>query len=66
MYTAALSISLGLACLIQSWAFFGVFAIYLVLILLLIPTEENGLRKVYGEQYVVYQKKARKLIPFFY
>ena len=66
MYTAALSISLGLACLIQSWAFFGVFAIYLVLILLLIPIEEDGLRNAYGEQYVVYQQKTRKLIPFFF
>jgi protein-S-isoprenylcysteine O-methyltransferase Ste14 len=66
MYTAALTISLGLACLTQSWAFFGVSAIYLVLILLLIPMEEDGLRKAYGEQYVVYQKKARKLIPFIY
>ncbi len=66
MYTAALSISLGLACLIQSWAFFCVFGIYLVLILLLIPMEENGLRKAYGEQYVVYQQKTRKVIPFFY
>lgn len=66
MYTAALSISLGLAGLIQSWAFLGVFAVYLMLILLLIPMEEDGLRKAYGEQYVVYQQKARKLIPFFY
>jgi protein-S-isoprenylcysteine O-methyltransferase len=64
MYTAALSISIGLACLIQSWAFFCVFCIYLVLILLLIPMEEDGLRKAYGGQYVVYQQKARKLIPF--
>jgi len=32
MYTAALSISLGLACLIQSWAFLCVFCIYPVLI----------------------------------
>jgi protein-S-isoprenylcysteine O-methyltransferase Ste14 len=66
MYTAALSISLGLACLIQSWAFLCVFAIYLVLILLLIPMEEEGLQKAYGEQYVVYQQKARKLIPFLF
>jgi len=64
MYTAAMSISLGLACLIQSWAFFCVFCIYLMLILLLIPGEEDGLRKAYGEQYVAYQQKARKLIPF--
>jgi protein-S-isoprenylcysteine O-methyltransferase Ste14 len=66
MYTAALSISLGLACLTQSWAFFCVFCIYLVLILLLIPMEEDGLRKAYGEQYAVYQGKARRLIPFVY
>ena len=64
MYTAALSISLGLACLIQSWAFFCVFGIYLVLVLLLIPMEEDRLREAYGEQYVVYKRKAGKLIPF--
>jgi len=66
MYTSALSISLGLACLIQSWAFFGVFCIYLILILMLVPMEENGLQKAYGEQYVAYKQKARKLIPFVY
>jgi len=64
MYTSALSISMGLACLIQSWAFFCVFFIYLVLILLLIPMEEEKLRKAYGEQYIVYQHKAGKIIPF--
>jgi len=66
MYTAALSISLGLTCLIQSAAFFCVFFIYLVLILPLISMEEDELRKVYGGQYVAYQQKARKLIPFVY
>jgi protein-S-isoprenylcysteine O-methyltransferase Ste14 len=66
MYTAALSISLGLACLTQSGGFFGVFCIYLVLILLLIPEEDDGLRKAYGEQYEVYQQKAKGLIPFVY
>jgi protein-S-isoprenylcysteine O-methyltransferase Ste14 len=66
MYTAALSISLGLACLIQSWAFFCVFCIYLVLMVPLIPMEEGGLRKAYGDQYDTYQKKVRKLIPFVY
>jgi protein-S-isoprenylcysteine O-methyltransferase len=64
MYTAALGISVGLAFLIQSWVLLCVFCIYLVLILLLIPMEEDGLRKAYGEQYDVYQQKARKLIPF--
>jgi protein-S-isoprenylcysteine O-methyltransferase Ste14 len=62
MYTAALSISLGLTCVIQSWAAGFVLCIYLVLLVLLIPVEEDGLRKVYGEQYAAYRKKARKLI----
>ena len=66
MYAAALSISLGLACLIQSWALVWLFCIYLVLILLLVPVEEKGLRQAYGERYVAYQQEARKLIPFVY
>jgi len=66
MYTAALSISFGLACLTQSWAFFSVFCIYLVLIFLLIPLEEEGLRKFYGEPYVSYRQRTRKLVPFIY
>jgi protein-S-isoprenylcysteine O-methyltransferase len=66
MYTAALSISLGLACLIQSWAFLSVFCVYLVLIFLLIPMEEDKLHQAYGEQYGAYQQTAKKLIPFVY
>jgi protein-S-isoprenylcysteine O-methyltransferase Ste14 len=64
MYTAALSISLGLACLIQSWAFLGVFCIYLVLILLLIPMEEEKLQKAYGKRYLDYQHTAGKILPY--
>lgn len=66
MYAAALGIAVGLACLSQSWAFFGVFCIYLALILPLISMEEDGLRKAYGEQYVTYLRKTRKLIPLIY
>ncbi len=66
MYTAALCISLGLACLLQSWALAGVFCVYLVLILLLVPVEEDGLRQAYGEQYAAYQRKVRRLFPVVY
>ncbi len=66
MYTAALSICLGLACLIHSPALVLVFVVYLALILRLIPTEEAGLRKAYGEDYVAYEKKASRLLPFVY
>ena len=64
MYTAALCIAFGLACLTQSLTCLGVFAVYVVLILLLIPVEEEALMRAYGEQYAAYQRKARKLIPF--
>ena len=66
MYTAALSISLGLACLTQSFAVLCVFLIYLVLIFLLVPVEEDGLVKAYGERYVAYRRKARRVVPFIY
>jgi protein-S-isoprenylcysteine O-methyltransferase Ste14 len=66
MYTAALSIALGLACLIQSLAFFGVFCIYLMLMAPLIPMEEDRLRTAYGAQYDTYQQKTKKLVPFVY
>lgn len=66
MYTAALCIALGLACLTQSMACFAVFCIYLVLIILLIPVEEGGLRQAYGERYIAYQRKTKKLLPLIY
>jgi protein-S-isoprenylcysteine O-methyltransferase Ste14 len=64
MYAAALYIALGLALLTQSLACLAVFGIYLVLILLLIPMEEQGLQRAYGSQYIAYRQKVRKLIPF--
>ena len=64
MYTAALCISLGLGCLIQSLAYFIIFCIYLVLILFLVPVEEHRLRRAYGEQYIAYQQTVKQLFPF--
>lgn len=66
MYSAALCISLGLACLIQSLAFLSVFCIYVVLIILLVPGEEEGLRRAYGKQYIAYQQKVKRIVPLFY
>jgi protein-S-isoprenylcysteine O-methyltransferase Ste14 len=63
MYSAALFISLGLACLVQSLAYLAVFIIYLVLIIFLIPFEEEGLHRAYGGQYEVYRKKVGALLP---
>jgi protein-S-isoprenylcysteine O-methyltransferase Ste14 len=66
MYAAALCISLGLACLIQSLAFLAVFCIYVMLIILLVPAEEEGLRRAYGKQYIAYQQKVKRIVPLFY
>jgi protein-S-isoprenylcysteine O-methyltransferase Ste14 len=66
MYTAALLISLGLACLLPSALFVSIFCIYLALILRLIAIEEAGLRRAYGEMYASYQKETKKLIPYVY
>ena len=64
MYSAALAISLGLACLIQSRALLFGFLIYLGLINFLISAEEKGLRRAYGEPYVAYRQRVKKLVPF--
>lgn len=52
--------------LLVAWAFFCVFSIYVVLLLLLIPMEEDGLKKAFGDQYRAYQQKTKKLVPFIY
>ena len=66
MYSAALSISLGLACLIQSLAFLAVFVIYLALMFGLIPMEEDRLQKAYGVRYEEYRKTTKMIIPAIY
>ncbi len=66
MYGAALSISLGMAFLIQSWAFIGVFIIYVALITPLINMEETVLQTAYDGQYRDYQHRTKKLVPYVY
>ena len=66
MYSAVLCISLGLACLLQSWAFLAVFVIYVVLLSGLIPVEEEGLQQAYGEPYRTYRQRVKRLIPLVY
>ncbi len=66
MYSAALGISLGLACLIQSCAFFAVFLIYVVFILRLVPVEERALAKAYGRKYAAYRGRTKVLLPALY
>jgi len=64
MYSAALAIAFGLATLLQSWVVAGAFVVYLALILILIPREEAGLRRAYGERYDAYRRRTKKLVAF--
>jgi len=66
MYAAALCISLGLALVTQSLALLAVNVIYLVLIVPLMPFEEDALRRAYGDQYVSYSRQVWRLVPFVY
>jgi protein-S-isoprenylcysteine O-methyltransferase Ste14 len=66
MYAAAPCISLGLACLTHSPAYFCVFCIYVLLIVLLIPLEEEGLRRAYGGRYLAYWDSVKRLAPPFF
>ncbi len=66
MYSSVLCLSLGLALLTQSLILFTIFWIYVGLILNLVSFEEDGLRRAYGEQFVAYQNRVKKLVPLFY
>jgi protein-S-isoprenylcysteine O-methyltransferase Ste14 len=66
MYAAALVGALGLSFLMESWAFFCGFVVYLVLILPLVRREEDGLRRAFGKHYVDYERRVRKLVPYIY
>lgn len=64
MYASALAISLGLAGLVQSAICLAVFAVYMVIVALLVPAEEQALAKAYGEPYQAYRRQTKSLIPW--
>ena len=66
MFSAVLFLALGLACLLRSPIGFAVFAIYVLLIVVLIPIEEQGMTRAYGEEYTAYQRGVSRLIPHLY
>jgi protein-S-isoprenylcysteine O-methyltransferase Ste14 len=66
MYAAALIGAFGLSLLMESWAFFCAFLVYLVLIIALVRREEDGLRRAFGGQYAEYGTHVPRLLPFVY
>lgn len=61
-----LSVTLGLALVIQSLFVIALFIIYLILVLRVISIEENQLFDAFGEEYRSYSQKVRRLCPFVY
>jgi protein-S-isoprenylcysteine O-methyltransferase Ste14 len=61
-----LSVTLGLALVIQSLFVVALFVIYLILVLRVIYIEETQLSKTFGEEYRSYSQKVRRLVPFIY
>jgi len=61
-----LSVTLGLALVVQSLFVMALFIIYLILVLCVLSIEENHLSEAYGEEYLSYSQKVRRLVPFLY
>jgi len=61
-----LSVTLGLALVVQSFFVIASFIIYLILVLRVISIEENQLFEAFGEEYRSYSQKVRRLVPFIY
>ena len=61
-----LSVTLGLALVVQSLFVIALFIIYLMLVLRVISIEEKQLSKAYGEEYRSYSQKVKRLVPFIY
>ena len=64
--TGVLSVTLGLALVVQSFFVIALFIIYLILVLRVLSIEENQLSEAFGEEYRSYSRKVRRLVPFIY
>ena len=66
MYFAVIIMTLGLALIIHSWLFLMFFIILSYTIFKMIPVEEEQLINAYGDDYINYKKKTKKLFPYIY
>jgi len=61
-----LSMTLGVAFMIQSVFVMVLFVVYLILVLRVLSIEEKQLSETFGEEYRSYSDTVRRLVPFIY
>jgi len=61
-----LSVTLGLALVVQSFFVIALFIIYLILVLRVLSIEENQLSEAFAKEYRSYSQKVKRLVPFIY
>jgi len=65
-YTGSILFWLGLTLLLNSTLGFIAMLLLVLLILIRIPFEEKMLARAFGQEYINYSKRTKKLIPFLY
>jgi protein-S-isoprenylcysteine O-methyltransferase Ste14 len=66
IYYGGMFLLLGFTLMLNSFLGFLIMLIYIPLILIRIPFEEKMLKDAFGQRYVDYMKRTKKLIPFLY
>ena len=66
IYTGGMFLLLGFALMLNSFLGFLIMLLYVPLILIRIPFEEKMLKEAFGQQYIDYMKRTKKLISLLY
>ncbi|MFX1508634.1 MAG: methyltransferase [Promethearchaeota archaeon] len=66
MYTALITVGVGLSFLSANWYFALPFIVTIVVIILRIKKEEEVMIDKFGEEYIQYMKKTKRFIPFLF
>jgi protein-S-isoprenylcysteine O-methyltransferase Ste14 len=66
IYTGGMLLLLGFTLILNSFLGFLIMLLYVPLILIRIPYEEKMLKEAFGQQYIDYMKRTKKLIPLLY
>ncbi len=64
MYTALITVGIGMTILSANWYFGIPFIALIVVILFRIKKEEQVLIEKFGEEYIQYEKRTKRFIPF--